>query len=58
MAALHGHGSTIEYLLSHDVDFETDMLGLTPLDYSRKGKNLAIISKLEAKFSLLNDQFD
>lgn len=47
LAALHGHEKVIDYLLDDQVTFIEDALGLTPLDYAKKGKNLAIMKKLE-----------
>lgn len=49
LAALHGHAEAVDYLLHEDVEFLQDQLGLTPLDYAKRGKNLSIISKLETK---------
>lgn len=60
LAALHGHIAVVDYLLSHDVEWLHDQLGLTPLDYARKAINnsLVIISKLEARVSKLNGNSD
>jgi hydrogenase maturation factor len=50
--------NVVEYLLAQDVEIVADLLGLTPLDYAKSGKNLAVISKLEAKFPGLNGNSD
>lgn len=47
VAALHGHEDVVDYLIREEVTFIEDALGLTPLDYAKKGKNPAIIKKLE-----------
>lgn len=49
LAALHGHAHVVDYLLDQEMEFVEDFLGLTPLDYAKRGKNLSIISKLEEK---------
>lgn len=53
MAALHGHIHAIDYLLSHDVEWTHDFLGLTPLDYAKKAVNnsLVIVNKLESRLT-------
>ncbi|CRK88968.1 CLUMA_CG002603, isoform A [Clunio marinus] len=58
LAALHGHVNVIDYLLNHEVEFTNDLLGLTPLDYAKKGNNLSIITKLESKIPHLNGNSD
>lgn len=58
LAALHGHENVIDYLLREDVTFVEDALGLSPLDYAKKGKNLAIVKKLENKTLTSNGNSD
>lgn len=58
LAALHNQTKIVEYLLAQDVEFFPDLLGLTPLDYAKCGKNVAIISLLATKFPALNGNSD
>lgn len=59
LAALHGHAEAVDYLLHEEVDFMYDQLGLSPLDYAKRGKNLSIITRLESKIpSSLNGHSD
>lgn len=58
LAALHGHENVVDYLLREEVAFVEDALGLSPLDYAKKSKNLAIVKKLENKTLTSNGNSD
>lgn len=58
LAALHNQIFVIDYLLAQDADIFTDLLGLSPLDYAKRGNHSAIITKLEGKTSGLNGNSD
>lgn len=49
LACLHGHLDVVQYLLKQSVDTdETDMLGLTPLNYAQEGEHSEIVKLLIA----------
>jgi lysophospholipase len=60
MAALHGHVNVVDYLLEQDVELCVDMLGLSPMDYSKKAINngVVIMQKLEGKSMKINGNSD
>ena len=58
LAALHNQTNVVDYLLAQEVDVFTDLLGLSPLDYAKKGNNSAIITKLEGKTKELSGNSD
>lgn len=58
LAALHGHAPVVDYLLHQGVEFLIDNLGLSPLDYAKRGKDLSIIRKLESKVPRLDGNSD
>lgn len=48
LAALHGHVNTVIFLLENSVDASVqDLLGLTPIDYAKKGSYPEVVELIE-----------
>lgn len=53
LAALHGHVNTVIFLLENSVDASVqDLLGLTPIDYAKKGSYPEVVELIEKHLAL------